>query len=664
MIKHSIRLTSFILAIFTFLLIFQHTMVQQQKLPFDTMEQFELNIPNSKEYIDSLNELTSRNDGILVKVATDSENYEDKKDIIWFGTKEPVSKSIIVDNQNIYWLDSQLKGNLISSIDIGARPLYGTYAMRGSDNFKKEIIQWTNKNNIPISWLPNSSILKNIYYNLIHNGIGNAIITALLLFLTTLIAWFVAHAKSRTIRLLGGVSAKRIHIEDTLSIMKIATSGFLVAWIIILGYIAFSNGIRQIPLILLQSFICLISLLLLSIFFIIIMSIFARPKIEHISCRKIPLNIFRKLGMVTRIMSIVLALLIVPSTITSACISHQSSKEYSFWKTMQGNVSMSLGNIDALETDEMLPNVEKLFNDMQQKNNLCLSLVIDKSISLNEEEYGGYDHIIITDKPWIDSFDIGVDKEEKGGKLINVDFKKLAHPLQDFLNAQMPLWTKTKEVQPDGVSFYEFTGETFLSLPANSGYEGNTIQAKNPLVILVDNPVSTLKMNGFLLNAASSGNVVFQNEEMLRLALSDSPVKEYVVSIDTIADSALEQAQKFGKESVFYIMACILIFIAMIFSGIMNSQLWVGSNKKRIFTLHTFGKTYNEIIQLPFRKELNIVILTVITGSIISFVIRHPEPIILIVVAFAIILLYGLGNLVAYQVCARQAFHQMSHRND
>ena len=81
MIKHSIRLTSFLLGIFTFLIILQHTMIEQQKLPFDTMEQFELNIPNSKEYIDSLNELTSRNDGILVKVATDSETYEDKKDI-------------------------------------------------------------------------------------------------------------------------------------------------------------------------------------------------------------------------------------------------------------------------------------------------------------------------------------------------------------------------------------------------------------------------------------------------------------------------------------------------------------------------------------------------------------------------------------------------------
>lgn len=664
MIKHSIRLASFMLAIFTFLLIFQHTMLEQQKLPFDTTEQFELNIPNSKEHIDSLNEIASRNEGVLVKVATDSENYEDKKDIIWFGTKEPVSKNIIVDNEKIYWLDSQLKGELISSTDIGTSPLYGTYSMRGSNEFKNEINEWAYENDIPISWLPNPSILKNIYYYLIHNGVGNAIITAFLLFLTTLIAWFVTHAKARTIRLLGGVRAKRIHAEDTISIMTTATSGLITAWIVALVYIALINGVRQIPIIISQSFTGLILLLVLSSFFTVIISILVRPKTEHLACRKVPLKVFRQLGTATRIMSIILALLIIPSTIVSARISQQSSKEYSFWETMQGNVSMSFGDIDALETEEMLPKVEAFFSDMQEKNNLCLSLVIDQSIALNKDEYGGYDHLIITDKAWIDSFNIGVGKDDKGGKLTEVDFEKLAEPLKSFFNAQMPLWTKTKEVQPEGVAFYEFTGETFLALPANSGYEGKTIQTHNPLVILVDNPNSTLKMKGFTLYAASSGNIIFPNEETLRLALSDSPIKEYVVSIDTIADSALEQAQKFGKEAVFYIMACILIFIAMILAGIMNAQLWVGSNKKRIFTLHTFGKTYTEIIQTSFRKEMIVEMLTIIIGCIISFAIRHPEPITLIVVAFAIGLLYCIGNLVAYQVFVRQAFHQMSSRNN
>ena len=293
MIKHSIRLTSFVLALFAFLLNFQQTMLKQQQLPFNTTEQFELNITDSnvpkEELIDSLNELTSSNDGILVKVVTDTENYENKKDIIWFGTKEPFSKNIIVDNQKIFWLDSNLKGELISSTDIKTRPLYGIYAMQGSDRFKNEIIEWADKNGITISWLANISALRNIYYNLIHNGIGNAIITAFLLFLTTLIAWFVTHAKARTIRFLGGVSSKRIHVEDTISIMATATPGFFIAWIFILGYIAFVNRIMQIPLIILQGFTSLILLLVLSSFFILIISILVRPKIEYLSYRKIPL---------------------------------------------------------------------------------------------------------------------------------------------------------------------------------------------------------------------------------------------------------------------------------------------------------------------------------------------------------------------------------------
>lgn len=667
MIKHSIRLSSFVLAIFTFLLIFQHTILEQQRLPFNTMEQFELksntNVPK-EELIESLSEITSRNDGILVKVATDSENYESKKDIIWFGTKEPISKNTIVDNKKIYWLDPKLKGKLISSIDIGTRPLYGTYAMQGSDIFKNEITKWADENGIEISWLPNPSVLKNIYYYLIHNGIGNAIITAFLLFLTTIIAWFVTHAKARTIRLLGGVSDKRIHAEDTISIMKIVSSGFLIAWGVILVYIALVNGMKQIPVIIVQSFMALILLLLLSSFFTTVISMIVRPKIEHLADRKIPLKRFKQLGTATRIISIILALLIIPSTITSAHILQQISKEYSLWESMQRNVSLSLSDIDSLETEKMLPSVETFFYDMEEKNNLSISLVIDKSILLNKEEYGGYDHIIITDRAWIDSFDIGVDNEKKGGKLTEVKFDKLAEPLQSFLNAQMPLWTQTEEVQPDGIGFYEFTGGRFLALPPNVGYGGSTIQAQNPLVILVDKPVSILKMKGFVLYAASSGNVVFQNEEILRLALSDSPIKEHVVSIDTIVDTALDQAQKFGKEAIFYIMACILIFIAMIFAGIMNAQIWVESKKKRIFTLHTSGKTYSEIIQPSFRKELIIALLTIIFGGIISFLIRHPNPIVLIVVAFAIVLLYGIGNLLAYEVCVRKTFYQMSCRND
>lgn len=122
MVKQSIRLTSILLALFTFILTFQNVMVKQQQLPFDTTKQFELNISEtdvSKEkLVDSLNELTNQHHGILVKLTTNSENYEDAKDIIWFGKEQPSSNKMIVDEPEIKWLDSKLKGELISSEDI------------------------------------------------------------------------------------------------------------------------------------------------------------------------------------------------------------------------------------------------------------------------------------------------------------------------------------------------------------------------------------------------------------------------------------------------------------------------------------------------------------------------------------------------------------------
>lgn len=668
MIKHSIRLTSFVLALFTFILTFQNIMTKQQQLPFGATNQFELNISGTdapkEKLVEELNEITSKNNAMLVKVITDSDHYENKKDIIWFGEKKPVSKKLIVDDENINWFEPKIRGELISSVDIGSRPLYGMYAMKGSDDFKESINNWAKDNGIIISWVAQPSILKSIYYNLIHGGVGNAIITAFLLLLATLIIWFVNHSKSRVIRLLGGVSTNRINKEDTLLIMKNISYGFLISWIIALVYLALTNRIRQIPLILLPSLIVMSVFLVLVCLLILSISILVKPKIRHFSKRTIPLKKFKKLETATRIFSIILALLIIPSTLTSAYILKQLSKEYSLWEKMQSNVSISFGDLDSLETSKMLPHVEKFFEDMEKKNNLSLSFVIDKSILLNKDEYGGYDNLIITDKSWVDSFNIGIDKEGTGGKLVKKSFDKLEIPLQNFLNVQMPIWTKTGEVQPKGIEFYEFEGSAFLALPPNVGYGGSTIQAKNPLVILVEEPTLSLKINSFILPSASSGNIVFPDEEMLNVALQSSPIKEYVVSVDKITDIALEQAQRFGKEAIFYVLACILIFMSMTLAGIMNAKLWVNSNKKRIFILHTFGKTYNEIIQPAFKRESIIAIITIIFASIISFVIRHPQPIVLVSVAVTVLFLYCIGNLVAYNLCARQAFYKISRRND
>ena len=125
--KHGIRLISFILALFSFIMIFQNLMNDQQQLPLGTTEQLVLNIAETgttkEQLISELDNITNKHNATLVKVVIPSDEYKNKKDIIYFGDEKPKSSDIIIDNDNIKWLDSSLEGKLISSKDIGNRPL-------------------------------------------------------------------------------------------------------------------------------------------------------------------------------------------------------------------------------------------------------------------------------------------------------------------------------------------------------------------------------------------------------------------------------------------------------------------------------------------------------------------------------------------------------------
>lgn len=666
MIKHPIRLTSLVLAVLTSLLVFRYTMISQQMMPLGTVDRFELNVSKTsvpkEKLISSLSKIVDQGDNILVKVAVDPDYYQDKKDIIWFGSKEPEHRGLVIERQKISWFNSALTRELISKSDMETRPLSGMYAVKGGQVFQDELDSWAESNDLELSWETNPSFLELLYLFLFMNGIGNAVISAFLLLLTTLISWFVIHAKSRTLRLLGGVRTNRIHFEDTMTILAITVPSLFTGWVSTIGYLALRGHMAQIPLVLWQSFMALVSILALLGVFGMVFSLVVSPKINHIALRQIPLKRFNQLGTLTRFMMIVLALLIVPTTVTAAYISHQLSKDQALWQSMNKTVRLSFSDIDALETERMLPEVEKLFNRMQQQDNLRLSLVIDKAILLEQERLGGYDHIVITDHGWVNDMGIGIDNEGISGKITKIRFENLYPQLKDFLNAQLPIWVEGEEVESGGLGFYEYTGDKFLALPPNVGLANETIQAKKPLIILVNNPISLLKTKGFLIPAASSGNIVFPDEEQLHLALSDSLIKPYVVSIDGIADLTLEQAQKFSQESIYYVLACVLILITMIFASVTSAQLWAGANKKRVFTLHTFGRTYASIIKPALSKELSAATITIVVGSFVAFMVRHPKPVVLLLVALSVALLYGGGSILAYRLCTIQAFHKMSHR--
>lgn len=133
---------------------------------------------------------------------------------------------------------------------------------------------------------------------------------------------------------------------------------------------------------------------------------------------------------------------------------------------------------------------------------MLLSYVVDSAIELSTE-LGDYDHLVFTNPKWIENFG-------DSGKLKPIEYSSLSKSMQEFLDSQMPILTNDGSVLPEGTGLYEYEGGGLLAFPINVTLgSAKPIEAKNPLVMLIDNPAEILKADSCMLPLTSSGNVLF-----------------------------------------------------------------------------------------------------------------------------------------------------------
>lgn len=157
-----------------------------------------------------------------------------------------------------------------------------------------------------------------------------------------------------------------------------------------------------------------------------------------------------------------------------------------------------------------------------EEDYLLLSYVVDSNIEITKElKDGGWDHLILTNPQWIDRFG-------DPSKLKPVEYGSLANSMQEFLDVQMPILTADGNVLPDGVGLYQYDGETLLAFPVHVALgAAEPIEAKNPLIILVDKPAQSLKASSCMLPLTSSGNVLFAEGEKLQESFDESKLIDY-----------------------------------------------------------------------------------------------------------------------------------------
>lgn len=145
-----------------------------------------------------------------------------------------------------------------------------------------------------------------------------------------------------------------------------------------------------------------------------------------------------------------------------------------------------------------------------QGDGLLLSYVVDSAIELTGGELGTYDHLILTNRRWVERFgDVQ--------KLRPADPDSVTADMEAFLECQMPLLTADGAVLPPGAALYEYAGSGLLALPVNVTLgAAEAIEAENPLLLLLENPAEDLSAGSCLLPLTSSGNLLFTDGETLQ----------------------------------------------------------------------------------------------------------------------------------------------------
>lgn len=209
--------------------------------------------------------------------------------------------------------------------------------------------------------------------------------------------------------------------------------------------------------------------------------------------------------------------------VLSAC-----TKESSVSYCAEGIVRIAYVDIDSVcENEALLLEGQRVLTAMQDSESILLSFVVDSEILITSEELAGYDHLVVTNPQWIDTF-------AETAVLTPIDYDHISVGMQNFLTAHMSLWTKDGSVLPEGVSLYEYNGPGLLAFPANVGLSAEAIQAKNPLIVMLDAPVTIMNEKAFLLPLTSSGNLVFSDEDKLNAELESSCLAPYLSEIRAV----------------------------------------------------------------------------------------------------------------------------------
>ena len=638
----------------------------QRQAPFGADISFSLNIVDSSapksQIARELAAIGEEHNTLICKVSPDEKHYLTKTDIVLFSgsTDSEIGPSLDSDN-NIQWTDGDISGKLIDYRDMGSRTLNGSYCASNTVGLRDAIQQWAASRAIIIEWHALSGLTAPVLVGSMFANASGLLIPASMLFVAASVL-FMAQKRWDTNRILliGGVPYIRVRGSLAACAILSLLQGLLAGYLMFAIYVAiFAGGLTQLHII---ASAILPTILPLSIITAIAGSILGgatAPSFESLHQRKassLPIRVLKSSLTVCSLLIVMVGIFFGCSLLENERILLSQSSMY---EQMASATRVSLRAIPSERNDGGISyakeHIEKLIDEAERSNILLASIDVKQSMSLSTSECEGFDSYVIVNRAYLDLLDIGIEKSGSNGSITQLEIDDVPETAIKLTN----LWGG--DSANDGFSFWSYSGSGMLALGANTSQGGRNVTYDNPLVILIEAPMSSLNYEGFTSAMLSTGNVFFSDYDALDELISATDSREFIASIDRLFEVAQLYAQIASSRANVLLAAIIAACAVVISMAIQSALSWSSLNRKRIFANRSSGKSYPRIALNNMKRMICIGAVLIFASAAIEVACQMRYVTLSVAVP---LILYLLAQLIFREIFSSTVFRSTIARKE
>lgn len=662
MLRNVLRLLSVATALFFAFLCTMLVSYDNEFFPLDTTRTFTLGAGTAEKADEvlagELDTLARKHGLALYKRENSASDHE--QNLLAFG--DAVQRV----GEEIPWFDPNTSGSVLSWESKKNEALSGYFMADGPAVAYDALVRWSDEARIVFQWENGRSVKSFISTFTFNNGVGFAAVSVLVTLGATIIVWYVSKAKSGALRLLAGVSPSRIIAQDARQIAGLIYLPMWGVWLASLGFVAWRYGAVHLPVYACWSagMLGLASIAIALCIFCV--ALLGRPRVDALAERRPPLSSFVHMGWMVRAVGVLVAVVVIPYSVQYVSWAKQGRETVQSWANARQAVTFTMSNLDLTHTEEQAQEYRGKFRAFLGEigaKNLAATSVLLEDYGLPEEVLGTYDGVAVIDSHFLSL--MAVQNPPKNADFTEIDFAQLPPGIKGeyFEPTRGIITSLVKDGHAGDLKFYEYRGSQTIPVVKGTLTDAMNATVCGKLIVYVEDSFDTFT-RGILEATISNGQSFFTDADAVRAIIDKYALGPYFSAVHSAASQITVTAHEYRNQAIFGISAGVLAIIALLVAVIEAAQIWAATNRRRIFVMHSSGKSLAHIVKLPVIREIFFMTLVGIAAAVFSAYVLTIEAIAILAFVSGTVLATSLIAGLAYLASARLEFHRATKRKD